>query len=164
MRGARGWIVAGVLAVALVAVVLFNQQAATSGDHSSNSDAADGTSALLLYDSALGHPTDQLAGSYTLPAPTGLMFVFTPTSAFSSDEAANTVTWVRGGGVLVYASEGGDEALDSAFGVNRKQVIVSGAAALPGRRASHQTRPPTMPCPASSLAGACLRVGSRRQR
>ena len=47
MRGARGWIVAGILTIALAVVVLFNQQNTASSNHSSSSDAADGTSALL---------------------------------------------------------------------------------------------------------------------
>jgi len=127
VRGARGWIVAGILTIALAAVVLFNQQNAASSNHSSSSDAADGTSALLLFASAMGHPADQITGSYTVPEADGLMFVFTPTSAFSSDDAASTVTWVQRGGVLVYASETGDEQLDAALGVNRQQLLVSGS-------------------------------------
>ncbi len=127
MRGARGWIIAGVLTIALAAFVLFNQQSSSSGNHSSSSDAADGTSALLLFASAMGHPSDQITGSFNVPDPNGLMFVFTPTSPFSSDDAANTLIWVRGGGVLVYASETGDEQLDAALGVSRQQVLVSGS-------------------------------------
>jgi hypothetical protein len=134
VRGARGWIIAGVLTIALAAVVLFNQQSTPSSNHSSNSDAADGTSALLLYASSLGHPTNQVTGSFNLPDSGGLMFVFTPTSPFSSDDAAATVGWVRSGGVLVYADEAaaqpgnaGDPELDAALGVNRQQVLVSGS-------------------------------------
>jgi hypothetical protein len=47
------------------------------------------------------------------------MFVFTPTSPYTSDEAERTRLWVRSGGVLVYASEQGDPELDRAFGVRR---------------------------------------------
>ena len=125
---ARAWVIAGVLVVALAAVVLLQQQNAASSNHSSNSDATDGTSALLLYASAMGHPTDQLAGSFQPPDTGGLMFVFSPSSPFSSDDAANTETWIRSGGVLIYASESGDTELDSALGVNRQQVLVSGSA------------------------------------
>jgi hypothetical protein len=125
VRSARGWIIAGVLAVALVAVVLYNQQNATSGNHSSNSDAADGTSALYQFASAMGHPTHQVEGSFAPPGAGGLMFVFTPTSAYTADEAAQTAAWVRDGGVLVYASETGDEQLDGAFGVHRVGSIVN---------------------------------------
>jgi hypothetical protein len=47
------------------------------------------------------------------------MFVFTPTSPYTSDEAERTRLWVRSGGVLIYASEQGDPELDRAFGVTR---------------------------------------------
>jgi hypothetical protein len=114
--------------IALVAVVLYNQQNTPSSNHSSSSDAAGGTSALMLYASAVGHPTGQVAGSFAVPDPTGLMFVFTPTSPFSEEDAANTVTWVRGGGVLVYASETPDPELEKALGVTRQQLAVSGSA------------------------------------
>ena len=132
MRSARGWIIAGILTIALAAVVLINQQSAAPSNHSSNSDAADGTSALLLYASSLGHPTNQVTGSFNVPGLRGLMFVFTPTSAFSADDAAATVRWVSGGGVLVYASENGDDALEAALGVQRQQVLVSGASMTAG--------------------------------
>jgi hypothetical protein len=125
---ARGWLVAGLLLVALVAVVLYNQHsAASTSNHSSSSDSAGGTSALMLYASALGHPTDQVAGSFNMPDPSGLMFVFTPTSPFSGEDAANTATWVRSGGVLVYATETPDPELESALGVQRQQFLVSGS-------------------------------------
>ena len=127
MRGGRAWIIAGFLAVALVAVVLFTQQNADSGNHSSSSDSASGTSALLLYASAMGHPASQITGAFATPASGGLMFVFTPTSPFSHDEAAITHDWVRGGGVLVYASEQGDPELDAALGVARSSLVVGEA-------------------------------------
>jgi hypothetical protein len=54
------------------------------------------------------------------------MFVFTPTSPFTADEAGQTAAWVRSGGVLVYASEKGDPELDRAFGVTRINGLVDG--------------------------------------
>lgn len=125
MRGARAWVIAGVLLVALIVVVFATQQNGTSPDHSSNSDAADGTSALRLFAQALGHPTDQVEGSFNPPFPSEMMFVFTPTTSFSHDEAAITATWVRSGGVLVYASENGDPELDGALGVQRTSALVT---------------------------------------
>ena len=127
MRSARGWIVAAVLVIALAAVVLLQQQSSSSSNHSSNSDAAGGTSALMLFASALGHPTDQVAGSFDVPVEGGLMFVFTPTSPFSSEDAGNTLRWVRSGGVLVYASEAPDSELERALGVSRQQFLVQGS-------------------------------------
>jgi hypothetical protein len=55
------------------------------------------------------------------------MFVFTPTSPFTADDAQLTVNWVRSGGVLVYASEQGDPQLDAALGVSRLGGYVPGA-------------------------------------
>jgi uncharacterized protein DUF4350 len=121
MRGARGWALGALLLIGLLAVVFTGQQNPDSPEHSSNSDAANGTSALRLFAAALGHPTDQVAGSFQPPSPDGMMFVFTPTSAYTYDEAATTLFWVRQGGVLVYASESGDPELDSALGVKRLQ-------------------------------------------
>lgn len=119
MKGARGWFVAALLAVVIAAVAYVAQPQQDSPEHSSTSDAANGTSAARWFAQAMGHPTDQVAGTFNLPAPGGLMFVFTPTSAYTSAEAQSTLRWVRSGGVLVYASEQGDTELDHAFGVVR---------------------------------------------
>ena len=124
MRGARGWGIGGLLLVALLVVVFTVQRTPDSPEHSSNSDAVNGTSALRLYAAALGHPTDQVAGSFSPPARDGMMFVFTPTSGFSFEEASSTGSWVRQGGVLVYASETGDPELDNALRVQRIQGLV----------------------------------------
>ena len=125
MRNARAWVIGGVLLIGLVAVVFATQGNGSSPEHSSNSDAADGTSALRLYAQAMGHPTDQVEGTFNPPAPGDMLFVFTPTTAFSHDEAAGTAEWVRAGGVLVYASEQGDGELDTALGVQRLPVLAS---------------------------------------
>src|SRR5579859_6124260 len=117
MRTARGWVLAGLLAVILAAVAYYAQPQQDSADHSSSSDAANGTSAARLFAQAMGHPTDQIAGSFNLPASPGLMFVFTPTSPYTSAEAQRTLDWVRSGGTLVYASELGDHELDQELGV-----------------------------------------------
>jgi hypothetical protein len=119
MKGARGWIIAGLLSVAVAAAAYFVQPHQDSPEHSSNSDAANGTSAARLFAESMGHPTDQVSGTFAPPAAFGLMFVFTPTSPYTSDEAERTRLWVRSGGVLVYASEQGDRELDRAFGVTR---------------------------------------------
>jgi hypothetical protein len=119
MRGARGWLLAGLAAIAIAMAAYFGQPNQDSPDHSSRSDAANGTSAALLFAQAMGHPVDQVAGTFNLPAPPALMFVLTPTSPYTSDEAERTAEWVRSGGVLVYASEQGDPQLDRALGVAR---------------------------------------------
>ena len=132
MRGARGWIGGVVMVIVLFAAVFIGQQHPDSPEHSSNSDAVNGVSALLLFAGSLGHPTDQVAGSFVPPSGNGLMFVFTPTSPYTTDEADSTATWVRNGGVLVYASESGDPILDAALGVRRLGVIVPAHAATAG--------------------------------
>ena len=128
VRGMRGWIVAGVAAIAIAAVAYAGQPPQDSPDHSSSSDAANGTSAVLLFARALGHPATQLSGSFATPSGGGLMFVFTPTAPYTSDEANRTLAWVRAGGILVYASEQGDPEVDRAFAVTRS----NGAAFIDG--------------------------------
>jgi hypothetical protein len=126
MSRARAWVAGAVLLIALGGAVFIGQQRSDSPEHSSSSDAANGSSALLLFASAMGHSTSQMAGSFALPDYNTLMFVFTPTSSYTSDEARNTADWVRQGGTLVYASETGDQELDSALGIQRLAVLVPG--------------------------------------
>src|SRR5712664_964743 len=126
MKNLRGWVIAFVLALLIGGVAYLGQPKQDSPEHSSNSDAANGTSAARLFASAIGHPTSEIEGSFTMPSARGLIFVFTPTSPFSSDDANQTASWVRLGGVLVYASEKGDPELDRALAVTRINGFVSG--------------------------------------
>jgi hypothetical protein len=119
MKVARGWIIATAVAIVIAGAAYLLQPRADSPEHSTNSDAANGASAALLFAQAMGHPADQVTGSFAPPAPFSMMFVFTPTSAYTADEAAKTADWVRFGGVLVYASEQGDPELDRTLGVTR---------------------------------------------
>jgi hypothetical protein len=128
MRGARGWIIAGVVAVVIAIAATVLQPHNDSPEHSSNSDAANGASAALLYAEVMGHQTDQLTTGFHSPASFSTMFVFTPTSPYTRNEADLLLEWVRArGGVLVYASEQGDPELDRAFQVTRLPVAVRGA-------------------------------------
>jgi len=115
-------VLAAAVAVLIAAAAYVGQPRADSPEHSSSSDAANGTSAVMLFAEAMGHPVNQIAGTFNLPGGPGLTFVLTPTSGYTSDEALQTLRWVRGGGVLVYASEQGDPELDQAFGVVRLGV------------------------------------------
>ena len=126
MKGTRGWVIAGLVSIAIAAAAYFVQPHQDSPEHSSNSDAANGTSAARLFAQAMGHPTDQVSGTFALPESSGVMFVFTPTSPYTSSEAERTRQWVRAGGVLIYASEQGDPALDGAFGVTRLGGLTRG--------------------------------------
>ncbi|HET7339165.1 MAG TPA: DUF4350 domain-containing protein [Candidatus Dormibacteraeota bacterium] len=119
MKGARGWIILAAVAVAIAAAAYVLQPKQDSPEHSSNSDAANGASAALLYAQAMGHPSSQITGSFELPDQGSMMFVFTPTSPYTADEAQRTRYWVSVGGILVYASEQGDPELDRALGVTR---------------------------------------------
>ena len=120
MRGdIRGWMAIGVIGLAVLAAILIGQQKPDSPEHSTNSDAANGASAVMLYASAMGHPTHQVTGSFEISDANTMLFVFTPTSPYTSEEADATARWVHDGGVIVYASEQGDPELDTALTVNR---------------------------------------------
>lgn len=130
MRGARGWVLAAVLSLGIAGIAYLFQPHQDSPEHSSTSDAANGTSAAVLFALAMGHPTVEVAGSFALPPASGLMFVFTPTSPYTSDEAGQTAAWVRSGGVFIYASERGDPELDRALGVSRLSGVVDSSTAV----------------------------------
>ncbi|HEX2647585.1 MAG TPA: DUF4350 domain-containing protein [Candidatus Dormibacteraeota bacterium] len=119
MRVSRGWVIAAIVAIVIAGVLYLLQPRSDSPEHSTNSDAANGASAALLFAQAMGHPTSQITGSFNAPEGRGALFVFTPTSSFTSDEAGRTLSFVEGGGLLVYAAEEGDQALDQALGVVR---------------------------------------------
>ena len=120
MRGARGWILAAAIAAAIAIAAYAVRPQNDSPEHSSNSDAANGASAVVLFAQAMGHPTEQIEGTFAPPAARSVLFVFTPTSGYTAGEAAQLYAWVRNdGGVLVYASEQGDPELDRAFHVAR---------------------------------------------
>jgi uncharacterized protein DUF4350 len=119
MKGARGWTIAAAVAILIAAGAYLIQPRQDSPEHSTSSDAANGASAALLFAQAMGHPADQITGVFNTPDPFSMMFVFTPTSPYTPDEANSTRDWVRTGGVLVYASEQGDPELDRSLGVTR---------------------------------------------
>jgi uncharacterized protein DUF4350 len=125
MKNLRGWVIAFILALLVGVVAYLGQPKQDSPEHSSGSDAANGTSAARLFAQAMGHPTNQIEGTFSPPAPDALMFVFTPTSPYTSDDADRTAAWVRQGGVLIYASEQGDPELDRAFSVIRLNGLLS---------------------------------------
>jgi hypothetical protein len=119
LKRARGWIIAAVIAALIAAGAYLLQPKQDSPEHSTNSDAANGASAALLYAQAMGHPSDQITGNFTPPDRAAMMFVFSPTSPYTAGEADLTRAWVGSGGVLVYASEQGDPELDRSLGVTR---------------------------------------------
>src|SRR3984893_1431494 len=115
----RRWILFGTV-IALIAIVVLQRGTATgdSPEHSSASDAGNGTSALRLYAEALGYGTGSVEGDYNLPSSPALMFIFRPTTGFSSAEAQQVDTWLRAGNVVVYATDVRDPDLDTQFSLN----------------------------------------------
>ena len=130
MRGARGWVIAAIVSLAIAGIAYVLQPRPDSPQHSSTSDAANGASALVLFAQAMGHPTIEIGSSFVLPPQNGVMFVFTPTSPYTADDADRTAAWVRSGGTLIYASEDGDPELDRALGVSRIDAFASSATAV----------------------------------
>jgi len=118
MRDVRGWLVLAGLAAVVAVLLALGSNPQGSPEHSTNSDAKNGASAVRYVAQSLGHGGEQIGGSFDL-GKAGLLFVFSPTSPFTGYEAQQLHDWVSGGGVLVYASETGDDQVDSAFGVRR---------------------------------------------
>ena len=126
MKGARGWVLLAAVAIVIAAAAYLLQPKQDSPEHSSNSDAANGSSAALLYAQVMGHPSSQITGSFVLPSVGSMVIVFTPTSPYTAGEADRARSWVGRGGILVYASERGDAELDRALGVSRYGAPVDG--------------------------------------
>ena len=120
MKGFRGWAIPAAAAILIAVAAFLLQPQKDSPEHSTSSDAANGASAALLFSEAMGHRTNQITGSFDIPEAGAMVFVFTPTSPFTAEEADRTRQWVSDrGGILIYASEQGDPELDRAFGVRR---------------------------------------------
>jgi len=120
VKGRGVWVLGGLaLVIALLVLLRGPSSAGDSPEHASTSDAANGTSALRLYAEALGHSTGTIEGDFTLPAGSGLLFIFSPTHGFSAAEAQQVASWLSAGGVAVYASEQPEPQLDTQFGIHR---------------------------------------------
>jgi hypothetical protein len=123
MKDRATWLgLLGLLVVVVVLVVLGHPGTRDNApDHRVSSDAANGTSALRLYAEALGHRTDAMEASFTIPQDTSLLFLFSPDRPVTDDEAQALRRWVQGGGVLVYASEGADVSVETAMDLSRSR-------------------------------------------
>jgi hypothetical protein len=120
------WAAIALVVAIAVALGLRGSSSGDSPEHRTNSDAANGTSALPQVAAALGRHTSTLQDSFELSAGLDELFVFRPTRGFSADDAQRLSSWVRSGGVLVYAAEEGDFALDYRLGVRRQGLPVGG--------------------------------------
>jgi len=116
----------------LIAFIVFGASTADSPEHRTDSDAANGASALTQLAQALGHPAGILDASFEPDLGMGVLFVLTPTVGFSRDEARRLSDYVAGGGTLVYAAEQGDPQLDFTLKVVRGRGFVSGEATASG--------------------------------
>ncbi len=125
------WLLAAVVVIIALIVVLRGPVGpGSSPNHRSDSDAPDGTSALVAYAQALGHPTGTVEGTFTLPSAPALLFIFSP-GAFNATEAQQVLSWVSSGGVLVYAAEEGDPQLNSQLAIQRQRQAVPAIASAP---------------------------------
>jgi len=118
------------MALIAIVVILRGTAGGDSPEHSSASDATNGTSALRFFAQSLGYRTGSVEGDYTLPSSPALMFVFSPTQAsgFSSAESQQLNNWLSSGNIVVYAAEDGDPQLDTQFGLRRSSATVGAAA------------------------------------
>ncbi len=132
MTRRNSWLALGGLAVA-VALLAFVRPGTSNDapDHRSSRDARNGTSALRLYAHDLGHPTGTIEGAFNLEGVAGLLFVFSPSKAFTAAEAQRLARWVTDGGALVYAAEQGDGRLDQKLGLKRSLGVTSPEALVP---------------------------------
>src|SRR2546428_3302874 len=125
----RRWILLGGVVV-LIAIVVALRGTATgdSPEHSSASDAGNGTSALRFYAESPGRAPGPAEGEYRLPPSPALLFVFRPTEGFSNAESQQLDTWLRAGNVAVYATEERDPQLDNEFGLHLSSRTVDAPA------------------------------------
>jgi hypothetical protein len=120
---------ASLLVLGIVAAfVLRGTSSGDSPEHRTDSDAANGASALVQLAGALGHPTATMTDAFQPDPGLGALFVLSPTVAFTRDEATRSAAYVAEGGVLVYAAAQGDGELDLALQVGRQQAIARGDA------------------------------------
>ena len=125
----------GVAALLLAIVLAFALRGSSSGDspeHRTDSDAANGASALPQLASSLGHPVRTLDGGFQPDLGMGAVFVLSPSVGFTKDEASRAADYLAGGGALVYAAEQGDPQLDLTLKVARQRGIASGDASGSG--------------------------------
>jgi len=123
------------LAVVLGIVVAFALRGTSSGDspeHRTDSDAANGASALPQLAAALGYSPETLDGGFQPDLGMGAVFLLSPTVGFTKDDARRAADYLAGGGVLVYAAEQGDPELDLTLKIQRQRGIASGDASAAG--------------------------------
>ncbi|MBO0686684.1 MAG: DUF4350 domain-containing protein, partial [Candidatus Dormibacteraeota bacterium] len=121
----RTWAMVALVAATGLALWLRGTSSGDSPEHRTDSDAANGASALPQLVSALGRQSSTLQDSFNLQGLNEL-FVLNPTQGFSRDQARRLSSWVSRGGVLVYASSDGDPQLDATLSVQRQSLPIGG--------------------------------------
>jgi hypothetical protein len=122
---------AGIGALLVGVALAFVLRGASSGDspeHRTDSDAANGASALPQLAQALGHPTTTMTDAFAPDLGMGVVFVLSPSVGFTKGDAMRATDYLAGGGVLVYAAEQGDPQLDFTLKVQRQRRITGGDA------------------------------------
>ena len=97
-QASRRWLGVTALVVFVLVLLRGSSNQNRSPNHASISDAPDGTSALRAYADALGHQSGSVEGDFNLPSSPGLLFVFTPRTGFTKQEAQRLATGTPGGG------------------------------------------------------------------
>src|ERR1700730_16941005 len=128
MRDRRLLVVAALVLAVGLAVYFRGTPSESSPDHRAGSDAADGASALKQLAAKLGHPTSTLQDGFAPDLGTRVLFVLSPSTGFSQEDAKRLTDYVTAGGVVVYAAEQGDPRLDGVLHVGRLSTLVSGDA------------------------------------
>jgi hypothetical protein len=120
------WI--GLLLLGILAAFIFRgASAADSPQHRTDSDAANGASALPQLAQRFGHPTATLDATFDPGSRLGALFVLTP-AGFTAGEASRLLAFLTAGGLVVYGSEQGDPELDRTLGVKRRPPFSTGEA------------------------------------
>jgi hypothetical protein len=133
MRSRPWLLLIALLGVAGILITLRAQQGQDPAWHSSRSDGPQGTSALVLYASALGRPMSTVEKGFDLPPPPATLFVLDPFTGYSAGDAGRLRDWVDRGGTLVYADEQLDGELAKAFGIHKSGGLTTstGSPAVP---------------------------------
>lgn len=102
-------VVAAVLIIGLLAFAA-SPPAANPADQnsgSSHSAAQDGTLALYTWLDKIGYKAERIEyGPFDIPTDADALFIIEPGATLTQIEHENLLTWVRGGGILIWAESG----------------------------------------------------------
>ena len=93
--GGRALGVGALLAAIVLAFALRGTSSGDSPEHRTDSDAANGASALVQLAAALNHPTTTFRDGFQPDLGMGVVFVLSPTVGFTREEAARALDYVK---------------------------------------------------------------------